>query len=43
MSEIKRLKSDAKGLADFLLHKPHIQQRLADLVDYTPNQCLLTS
>src|SRR6266566_3495227 len=42
VSEIKRLKSDAKGLADFLLHKPHIQQRLADLVDYTPNQCLLT-
>ena len=42
MSEIKRLKSDAKGLADFLLHKPHIQERLADLVDYTPNQCLLT-
>jgi len=42
VSEIKRLKSDAKGLADFLLHKPHIQERLADLVDYTPNQCLLT-
>jgi len=42
VSEIKRLKSDEKGLADFLLHKPHIQQRLADVVDYTPNQCLLT-
>ena len=42
VSEIKRLKSDAKGLADFLLHKPHIQQRLADLVDYTPNRWLLT-
>src|SRR2546430_8566882 len=36
------IKSDAKGLADFLLHKPHIQQRLADLVDYTPNRWLLT-
>ncbi len=42
MGEIKRLKSDAKGLADFLLHQPHIQQRLADLVDYTPNRWLLT-
>lgn len=42
VSEIKRLKSDAKGLADFLLHQPHIQQRLADVVDYTPNRWLLT-
>ena len=40
--EIERLKFDANQFAHFLLGQPRIQQRLAELVDYTPNRWLLT-